>query len=139
MNGGTPTGEAVNSGPVVVIADDDADIRHLVGVAVQRAGARTVASVADGAAAWQAIRAIKPDLVILDVAMPRMNGLQVCRSVRANPDTAGTKVLLLSAAVQTTAIDAGLAAGADLYSVKPFRLRSLVTQIQDLLAAKVGG
>ncbi len=139
MNGETPTGEAVNSGPVVVIADDDADIRHLVGVAVRRAGARTGASVADGAAAWQAIRVMEPDLVILDVAMPKMNGLQVCRSVRANPVTAGTKVLLLSAAVHPTAIDAGLAAGADLYTVKPFRLRSLVIQIQDLLSAKIGG
>ena len=114
----------------MVIADDDADIRHLVGVAVQRAGASVGASVADGAAAWQAI---------LDVAMPRMSGLQVCRSVRAEPGIAGTRVLLLSAAVHPTAIEAGLAAGADLYSHKPFSPRSLTRQIRDLLAAQVAG
>ena len=132
MNGGPATER-----PVVVIADDDADIRHLVGVAVRRAGAKIGASVADGAVAWQAIRDIEPDLVILDVAMPRMSGLQVCRSVRAHPGTAGTRVLLLSAAVHPTAIEAGLAAGADLYSLKPFSPRSLATQIRDLLAAQV--
>ena len=123
--------------PVVVIADDDADIRHLVGVAVHRAGATVGASVADGAAAWQAILDIGPDLAILDVAMPRMSGLQVCRSVRAEPGISGTRVLLLSAAVHPTAIEAGLAAGADLYSHKPFSPRSLTRQIRDLLTAQV--
>jgi len=127
----------VTGEPVVVIADDDADIRHLVGVAVKRAGARTGASVADGAAAWQAIREIEPELAILDVAMPKMSGLQVCRSVRANPGTAGTRVLLLSAAVHPTAVEAGLAAGADVYSLKPFSPRSLAVQIKDLLSTEV--
>jgi DNA-binding response OmpR family regulator len=127
----------VTERPVVVIADDDADIRHLVGVAVQRAGASVGASVSDGAAAWQAILDIEPDLAILDVAMPRMSGLQVCRAVRADPAIADTRVLLLSAAVHTTAIEAGLAAGADLYSHKPFSPRSLAMQIRNLLTAQV--
>ena len=91
----------------------------------------------DGAAAWQAILDIGPDLAILDVAMPRMSGLQVCRAVRADPGIAGTRVLLLSAAVHPTAIEAGLAAGADLYSHKPFSPRSLATQIRNLLTAQV--
>ncbi len=127
----------MTAAPVVVIADDDADIRHLVGVAARRAGASIGASVADGAAAWQAIRDIGPDLAILDVSMPRMTGLQVCRSVRANPGTAGTRVLLLSAAVHPSAIEAGSAAGADVYAHKPFSPRSLAAQIQDLLAARI--
>ena len=125
--------------PTVVIADDDAEIRHLVGVAVQRAGATIGASVPDGAAAWQAIRDTEPELAILDVAMPRMSGLEVCRSVRADPGTADTRVLLLSAAVHPAAIEAGVAAGADLYCSKPFSVRSLVTQIQDLMTAPTRG
>jgi len=125
--------------PTVVIADDDAEIRHLVGVAVQRAGATIGASVPDGAAAWQAIRDMEPDLAILDVAMPRMSGLEVCRSLRADPGTADTRVLLLSAAVHPAAIEAGVAAGADLYCSKPFSVRSLVTQIQDLMTAPTRG
>ena len=124
--------------PTVVIADDDAEIRHLVGVAVQRAGATIGASVPDGAA-WQAIRDMEPELAILDVAMPRMSGLEVCRSVRADPGTADTRVLLLSAAVHPAAIEAGVAAGADLYCSKPFSVRSLVTQIQDLMTAPTRG
>jgi len=125
--------------PTVVITDDDAEIRHLVGVAVQRAGATIGASVPDGAAAWQAIRDMEPDLAILDVAMPRMSGLEVCRSLRADPGTAETRVLLLSAAVHPAAIEAGVAAGADLYCSKPFSVRSLVTQIQDLMTAPTRG
>ena len=125
--------------PTVVIADDDAEIRHLVGVAVQRAGATIGASVPDGAAAWQAIRDMEPDLAILDVAMPRMSGLEVCRSLRADPGTADTRVLLLSAAVHPAAPEAGVAAGADLYCSKPFSVRSLVTQIQDLMTAPTRG
>jgi len=125
----------VNQAPVVVIADDDADIRQLVGVAVRRAGACVGASVADGVAAWQVIRDLEPDLAILDVAMPRMSGLQVCRSIRADPGIAGTRVMLLSAAVHPAAVEAGTAAGADLYGVKPFSPRSLAAQIHDLLAA----
>lgn len=67
--------------------------------------------------------------------MPRMTGLRVCRSIRANPGTAGTRVMLLSAAVHPAAVEAGVAAGADLHSVKPFSPRSLAAQIHDLLAA----
>jgi DNA-binding response OmpR family regulator len=113
-----PMKDASNTGggPVVVIADDDADIRLLVGVAAKRAGATIGASVADGAAALQAIRDIRPDLAILDVSMPRMTGLQVCHSVRAEASIAGTRVMLLSAAVQ------------------PFSPRSLTEQIRVLAA-----
>jgi len=133
MKGASNTG----GGPVVVIADDDADIRLLVGVAAKRAGATIGASVADGAAALQAIRDIRPDLAILDVSMPRMTGLQVCHSVRAEASIAGTRVMLLSAAVQPAAVQAGVDAGADLYAHKPFSPRSLTEQVSGLLAAGV--
>ena len=122
--------------PVVVIADDDADIRHLVGVAARRAGASVGAIVSDGAAALQAIRSIRPDLAILDVSMPEMSGLEVCRSLRLDPKTAATRVMLLSAAVHPEAINAGSDAGADLYVQKPFSPRSLAGQIEGLLAAE---
>ncbi len=129
------TAPSPGSPPTVVIADDDADIRLLVGVAARRAGASIEATVSNGAAALQAIRAIRPDLAILDVAMPELTGLEVCRSLRMDPATAHTRVMLLSAAVHQDAIRAGSDAGADLYVHKPFSPRSLAGQIEELLAA----
>ncbi len=123
-------------GPTVVIADDDADIRNLVTVAAGRAGLVIAASEADGAAALNAINDLRPDLAILDVAMPEMSGLQVCRAIRASDDLATIKVLLLSAAVQEEAVTAGVDAGADLYVHKPFSPRSLTEQIRGLLAGQ---
>jgi CheY-like chemotaxis protein len=120
-------------GPVVVIADDDTDIRRLIELACGRAGTSIGASVADGVAALQAIRDVQPDMVIMDVSMPGLTGLEVCRSVRSDPDIARIPIMLLSAAVQPEAIRVGLAAGADRYAHKPFSPRSLSRDIQALL------
>jgi len=124
----TPLGPSV-----VVIADDDADIRSLVEVAVRRAGATVGAAVADGVEALRVISQLKPDLAVLDVAMPELTGLQVCRCVRDDATLAGVKLMLLSAAVHPAAIAEGVAAGADVYVQKPFSPRTLATQIGDLV------
>ncbi|MET3805330.1 DNA-binding response OmpR family regulator [Nakamurella sp. UYEF19] len=124
-------------GPVVVIADDDPDIRRLVEVAVTRAGAVVGANVADGAEAWKAISRLHPAMAILDVSMPEKTGLEVCRLVRADTSLTEIKLILLSAAVHPEAIAAGRAAGADLYSQKPFRLRILQDEIRGLLSIGV--
>lgn len=117
----------------VVIADDDADIRALVSLAVRRAGGRLLAEVGDGQAALDAIRRGGCRLAVLDVAMPRMTGLEVCAAVRADPATAGVLVLLVSASVQPLAIAAGASAGADRFIEKPFGVRALVDEIGRLL------
>jgi CheY-like chemotaxis protein len=83
----------------VVVADDDADIRALVTISAKRAGLDVVASVADGEQAIAAVTELRPDLAILDVAMPGLTGLQVCSQIRQNADTANIPVLLLSAAL----------------------------------------
>ncbi len=118
----------------VVIADDDPDIRTLIELATQRAGHTVVASVADGEAALSAVTTHLPDLVILDVSMPRLTGLQVCAQLRAQPVTAGVRVLIVSANAHTSAVEAGFAAGANAYIAKPFSLRALRGQIADLVA-----
>lgn len=127
---GQPTGRDVT----VVIADDDTDIRDLVAIAARRSGATVCASVGDGALALQAIERIRPDLAVLDVSMPGMTGLEVCRQVRANPDLIGIRLLLLSASVHSVAIDDGMMAGADMYLEKPFAVKSLSARIRELLA-----
>lgn len=110
----------------VVIADDDRDIRDLVRIAVTRAGLTVVASVADGAAALEAIREHQPDLAILDVMMPGLNGIEVCREVRADRSIGDVRILLLSASVDEAAQMTGLDAGADYFLAKPFSPRDLV-------------
>lgn len=110
----------------LVIADDDADIRTLVGIAAAKAGMDVLASVGDGKAALDAVRAFQPDLAILDVAMPEMSGLEVVRAIRADENIGGdVRVLLLSASVDEAARNVGLEAGADYFFPKPFSPRDL--------------
>ena len=109
----------------VVIADDDGDLRELITIAVQRSGLTLMASVGDGAAALSAIREHRPDLAILDVAMPELSGIDVCRAVRADPESGDVRILLLSASVDETAQSVGREAGADHFMAKPFSPRAL--------------
>lgn len=110
----------------VVIADDDNDIRDLVSISVRRAGLEVVAAVTNGADALAAIRAHDPDLAILDISMPEMNGMDVCRAVRADPAVGDVRILLLSASVDEAARSLGIEAGADYFMAKPFSPREMV-------------
>jgi len=109
----------------VVIADDDPDIRDLVRIAVGKSGLDLVASVSDGVAALEAIRTHDPDLAILDISMPEMTGVEVCRAVRADPALTDVRILLLTASVDDTARKLGTDAGADHFMAKPFSPRDL--------------
>ena len=110
----------------VVVADDDADIRSLVALSVAKAGLTLLASVGDGALALAAIREHRPDLAILDVSMPELTGLEVCRGAREDASLSDLRILLLSASVDENTQAVGLAAGADYFLAKPFSPRELV-------------
>jgi DNA-binding response OmpR family regulator len=116
----------------VLVADDEDDIRALVGLAIGKAGCTVVASVADGSAALVAARADLPDLAVLDVSMPGATGLEVCAELRADPATTGIRILLLSAGASLDDVARGLAAGADAYLAKPFAVTGLVHQVRAL-------
>jgi DNA-binding response OmpR family regulator len=116
----------------VLIADDDPDILALVTFKVKQAG-YTLVTATDGAAALAAARETTPDLVVLDVSMPRMSGLEVCRELRQDAATAKVPVLLLTARAQEADIEAGFDVGADDYVVKPFSPRELVARIAAIL------
>lgn len=118
---------AVNS--TVVIADDDVDIRALVKISAMRAGLTVIAEVSDGGDALAAIRELVPDIAILDVAMPGMSGLDVCRQVRSDTTLDGVQILLVSAAADEASIATGLRAGAAEYLSKPFSPRELASRI----------
>jgi DNA-binding response OmpR family regulator len=118
----------------VLVADDEEDIRLLVCLAVRKAGCAVVAAVADGAQALRSARAERPDLVVLDVSMPEATGLEVCEALRADPATAGCRILLLSAGASPDDVARGLASGADAYLPKPFTIAGLVAQVRELTA-----
>ena len=119
----------------VVIADDDADIRALVKISAVRAGLTVIAEAVDGDEALAAIRLLVPELAILDVSMPGLTGLEICRVVRADSALDGVQILLVSAAADETSIAAGMRAGAADYLSKPFSPRELASR----LSAHVGG
>jgi CheY-like chemotaxis protein len=116
----------------VLVGDDEDDIRSLVCLAVEKAGCTVVGAVPDGSSALAEARTGLPDLAVLDVSMPGATGLEVCSALRADPRTAGIRILLLSAGASPADVAAGLAAGADAYLAKPFTVAGLVQQIRTL-------
>ena len=117
----------------IVVADDDADIRDLVVSKLRQAG-HDVHAVEDGAAAVEACQAVPPDLVVLDVMMPGMGGLDATRALRLDPRLARVPVILLTARAQESDIEQGFGAGADDYVVKPFSPRELASRVAAVLA-----
>jgi two-component system response regulator MtrA len=117
----------------IVVADDDVDVRTLVMLKLESTG-HDVTGVENGLEAVDRCRSERPDLVVLDLMMPGMNGLEACREIRADPMIAGTPVILLTARAQDTDVDAGLAVGADEYLTKPFSPRELASRVDALLA-----
>lgn len=121
-------------GARVLVADDDTDIRDLVEFKLTQAG-YAVHAVADGLAAWEAFHEQTPELVILDVMMPGLSGIDVLRKIReAEGDTSKVPVLLLSAKSRDGDVDTGFAVGADDYVIKPFSPRELLHRVNGILA-----
>ncbi|GAA0343422.1 SpoIIE family protein phosphatase [Actinoallomurus spadix] len=113
----------------VLVADDNADMREYLTRLLRGAG-HEVTAVEDGQAALEAARADAPDLVVSDVMMPRLDGLQLVAALREDPRTASVPVLLLSARAGQEASIEGLEAGADDYLVKPFSAAELLARVR---------
>jgi CheY-like chemotaxis protein len=122
---------------VIVVADDDADVLDLVALTLERGG-HVVHRALDGEEAFALIKRERPDLVVLDVSMPKLDGLELTRRLRDDPDTRALRVVLLTALAQDTDVSEGLAAGADDYVRKPFSPQDLQDRIEALLRAQPG-
>jgi len=116
----------------ILLVEDDPDIRRLVAYKLTRGGF-TVIEAADGVEALGEARREPPDLIILDVRMPRMSGLDVCRELRAGAGTAQVPIIILSARTSDVDKIAGLQFGADDYVTKPFNPVELVARVQSVL------
>ena len=125
------SGELVHANGVLIVEDDD-DVRWLVQVVLERAGFRTDA-VAAGGSALAAARTDVPRLVVLDVEIPDVDGLEVCRRLKADASTADSSVLMMSSSTTEEDVTAGYAAGADDYLTKPFTPSELVHRVTRLM------
>ncbi len=120
--------------PLVVVADDAEDILRLVGTVLTQAGYE-VLPAHDGEAALELIRERRPSLAVLDVSMPKLNGLEVLQEIREDAGLVSLPVIMLSAHAQEADVERGYALGASKYVRKPFSPRDLVTTVQELLAS----
>ena len=121
-----------DNAPLIVCADDDADIRELVHFGLGTFGYRVVFA-ADGSEALRLAESWHPSLLILDVAMPGLDGLEVTRRLRSDEHTSDIPIVLLTARVQAADVREGYAVGADAYIKKPFSLDELNREVQRLL------
>lgn len=129
------TGTTGRDRPQVLVADDDPDIQALVAYRLERAG-YDVITADDGDRALALAIAQRPDLAILDVMMPRLDGYGVTRGMRAHEATARTPIILLTARVQEADVARGFEAGADDYLKKPFSPQELRARVQAILGRR---
>lgn len=117
----------------ILIAEDEPDIRELVAFMLRFAGYEVLAA-SNGEEAVQAATREIPDLILMDVRMPRMTGYDACRLMKANPDLRDVPVVFLSAKGQESEIQSGLEAGAEEYLLKPFSPDELTNRVRSILS-----
>lgn len=117
----------------ILIAEDERDIRDLVAFTLRFAGYEVFAA-ANGEEAVKMAPEVNPDLILMDVRMPRMTGYEACKVMKQNPDLKDIPVVFLSAKGQENEIQQGLDAGAEEYLLKPFAPDQLTSHIKAILA-----
>jgi DNA-binding response OmpR family regulator len=123
------------SRPLVLVADDDRDILQLVSFRLERADYEVV-QANDGEEALRLVKELHPDLAVLDLMMPKLNGYEVIREIRRHEETKAIPVILLTARVQEADVARGFEAGADDYLKKPFSPQELRARVQAILGRR---
>jgi DNA-binding response OmpR family regulator len=122
----------------ILVVEDEIDIAELIKHALERAGDAEVAIASSGDAALKAVGDAQPDLVILDLNLPSIDGTEVCRLLRARPATANLPIIMLTARTGEADRVSGLDLGADDYVTKPFSLRELAARVRAVLRRRPG-
>lgn len=120
------------SEPLILVAEDERDIRDLIVFTLELSGFRVV-QVANGAEAVKKATEIKPDLILMDVRMPKMTGYEACQALKQQEATKDIPVIFLSAKGQEAEINTGLEMGADDYFLKPFAPDELSERVNKVL------
>ncbi len=128
--------------PRILIAEDEPDIRNLITFTLRFAGYEVV-DTSDGVEVTQVAKELAekgelPDLILMDVRMPRMTGYVACQQIKAHPTLKDVPVVFLSAKGQDAEVQSGLDAGATAYIIKPFGPEQLTAKVKELLGAKDG-
>jgi DNA-binding response OmpR family regulator len=116
----------------ILIVDDEPNIVVSLEFLMKREGFE-VAVATDGEAALKSVEEKKPDLVLLDIMLPKKNGFEVCQTIRANPELQEVKIVMLTAKGRDTEVAKGTALGADAYMTKPFSTKDLIAQVRQIL------
>ena len=117
----------------ILIADDEQNIVISLEFLMKREG-YDVSIAQDGEEAVNKIRSVMPDLVLLDVMMPKKSGFEVCQEIKADPSCQSVRILMLTAKGRDTEVAKGLALGADAYMTKPFSTKELVEKVRTMLS-----
>lgn len=124
-------------GATILVVDDDPVIQQLLRVSFEMEGYQVI-TANDGVDGLERARADRPDLMILDVMMPRMNGIEVARALKSDPGTSSIPILMLSAKAQAADVSAGGASGVDDYVTKPFDPQVLLERAEGLIQRGAG-
>jgi DNA-binding response OmpR family regulator len=127
--------ESARDLPVVLAADDDEDILALLAFRLERSGF-SVLQARDGEEALELVRKAKPDLAVIDVMMPKLDGFELTRRLRAEEVTRRMPVILLTARTQDADVERGFDTGADDYIRKPFSPQELSARVHALLGRR---
>ncbi len=119
--------------PLILVAEDERDIRELIVITLQTHGLGNVIEAHNGEEALAQARTHKPDLILMDVRMPRMTGYEACRVLKDDPSLNGIPVVFLSAKGQETEIKLGIELGAEEYILKPFAPDELYRRVAEIL------
>lgn len=118
--------------PKILLIEDEEDIASLIKLQAEIAGFKVHTEV-DGLNGFLAVERERPDLIILDIMLPGLNGLDVCRKIKSNPDLAVIPIIIISAKSEELDVVLGLELGADDYVAKPFSLKVLFSRIKAVL------
>jgi DNA-binding response OmpR family regulator len=118
----------------ILVADDEKNIATALKFMLERSGFEVLIAE-NGVAALNAMESDPPDLVLLDVMMPGMNGYEVCQRIRENPRWQATRIVMLTAKGRDVDVEKGLALGADAYVTKPFSTKDLLATVRTMLGA----
>ncbi len=117
----------------ILVVDDEPNISLSLQFLMDQMGYE-VRTASDGEAALQEVENAPPDLILLDVNMPKRNGFEVCETIRANPDWSQVRIVMITAKGRDIEKEQGLALGADDYITKPFSTQEVVAKVKDILS-----
>lgn len=120
----------------ILVVDDEAEVAKVIVKGLRKTGQYEVASAADGFEAGIQVARFGPDLVVLDLVMPNLDGFKVCRLIKSNPETRHVKVLVLTGHASEQNRGLAVECGADAFLAKPLELRQLRERVEDLFAAR---